>query len=41
MEEYERDTGAMHYHLNCANPENVFLVLFEPYRWTQLALHTY
>ena len=27
MEEYEhRATGAMHYHLNCDNPENVFLV---------------
>ena len=29
MEEYEhRATGAMHYHLNCDNPENVFLVAF-------------
>ncbi len=29
MEEYEHHaTGAMHYHLNCDNPENVFLVAF-------------
>ncbi|MEC8587830.1 MAG: peptidase M16, partial [Pseudomonadota bacterium] len=29
MEEYEhRATGAMHYHLDCDNPENVFLVAF-------------
>lgn len=29
MEEYRhRETGASHYHLNCDNPENVFLVAF-------------
>ena len=29
MEEYRhRETAAMHYHLNCDNPENVFLVAF-------------
>ena len=42
MEEYEhRATGAMHYHLTVTTLKTCSWLLFEPYRWTQPALHTY